>query len=475
MDRFSWFEKQIPVLILIRMMCVLLAVIGISCVDPSLDSGNTTTDQPASASFSILWRTDSADQASENNVLAREAISDDCAGMGVATVECMVYDGASMRLLTTGSWPCSEAQGALDDIPPGEDRQFVVLGLNDNGEIVYRGQAANSIDFDPGQFVDVGYIEAFPFAASLPDTGQATSFTDTYGEDSDYAPKHSHLYTKLDDSGNVLVDSAFEWAMVRDEVTGLIWEVKTDDRSIHDIDNIYTWQDAQDVFISGLNNDNFGGHSDWRLPTIKELFTIADKGLVDPAINIAYFPNIMLSREGFFWSATAYVDDLAYVWFLDFLDGDIGSRGDVSHFKNVFAVCGEQKNSTLVDNGDGTVTDTTTGLMWQQAEADAMTWEAALTYCENLRLAGYNDWRLPNVNELQSIIDYDAYDPAIDTTYFPGAMPNAYWSSTTYEGNADSDNYSWNVSFSSGDLITQTSDKSNSAYVRAVRYADPGT
>jgi Protein of unknown function (DUF1566) len=55
--------------------------------------------------------------------------------------------------------------------------------------------------------------------------------------------------------------------MVRDDVTGLVWEVKTYDDSIHDKDNLYTWQDAQDVFIAQLNSDNFGGHSGWRLPT----------------------------------------------------------------------------------------------------------------------------------------------------------------------------------------------------------------
>ena len=85
----------------------------------------------------------------------------------------------------------------------------------------------------------------------------------------------------------------------------------------------------------------------------------------------------------------------------------------------------------LVDNGDGTVTDASTGLMWQQAEAGAMNWEAALVYCENLELAGHDDWRLPNLNELLSIVDYELYDPAIDTTFFPGAMSSEYWSSTT--------------------------------------------
>lgn len=118
----------------------------------------------------------------------------------------------------------------------------------------------------------------------------------------------------------------------------------------------------------------------------------------------------------------------------------------------------------LVDNGNGTISDTATGLMWQKGEAGAMTWEAALTYCENLQLAGYSDWRLPNRNELQSIVDYARYSPAIDRTMFPGAMSSYYWSSTTLAYNtADA----WLVGFGNGHVGGRN--KSGSDYVRAVR------
>jgi len=56
--------------------------------------------------------------------------------------------------------------------------------------------------------------------------------------------------------------------MVWDNVTGLIWEVKTDDGSVHDKDNKYNWDDAQNVFIAELNSTSFGGYSDWRVPSI---------------------------------------------------------------------------------------------------------------------------------------------------------------------------------------------------------------
>ena len=145
-------------------------------------------------------------------------------------------------------------------------------------------------------------------------------------------------------------------------MAGLIWEVKTNDSSIYDINDRYTWQKAQDVFVAQLNSNNFGGHSDWRLPSIKELSTIADKAVANPAINTAYFPNIMLSPEGYsqghFGSSTPYVNDITYAWYVNFLNGDIGCRDGVSNLKHVRAARGGQKNGQLLDNGDGPVTDT---------------------------------------------------------------------------------------------------------------------
>ena len=118
----------------------------------------------------------------------------------------------------------------------------------------------------------------------------------------------------------------------------------------------------------------------------------------------------------------------------------------------------------FTDNGDGTVTDSNTGLMWQQAEAVSMNWEAAITYCEDLSLAEYSDWRLPNVKELRSIVDDRLYNPAIDTNYFPGALASSYWSSTTY---AYSSSNAWIVYFYNG--IVYYFSKTDGYFVRCVR------
>ena len=118
----------------------------------------------------------------------------------------------------------------------------------------------------------------------------------------------------------------------------------------------------------------------------------------------------------------------------------------------------------FIDNGNGTVTDAATGLVWQQTDGGGKTWEQAISYCEGLTLAGVSDWRLPNRNELQSLVDYSKSSPAIDTTYFPNTLASYYCSSTTFAESALS---SWGVHFGSGHF--STIGKTSSPLVRCVR------
>jgi hypothetical protein len=165
---------------------------------------------------------------------------------------------------------------------------------------------------------------AAPVPNPIPDTGQTQSYTDTFGEDSDYTI-NPPSYTKLDATGNELPDTVTSWSMVKDNVTGLIWEVKTDDGSIHDKDNVYDWYNAQDVFIAELNAANFGGFSDWRVPTIRELSSIVNSGTYNPAINTAYFPNTMSSSTSpiSYCSSTTSAHDTYYAWGVNFGPGSV--------------------------------------------------------------------------------------------------------------------------------------------------------
>jgi hypothetical protein len=330
----------------------------------------------------------------------------------------------------------------------------------------------------------------------IPDTGQTKCYNNSgeipcpqpgepsYGQDANYAI-NPPSYTKLDANGNDLPDDATEWVMVRDNVTGLFWENKTSDGSIHDGSKTFTWCDTNpatnsgdqgtcgtgtgdaatdtEAFIKALNTAGFGGYSDWRMPTRKELRSIVDWGRSNPSINTTYFPNTTASG---YWSSTTYVSYTYHAWYLHFLNGN-----DLYKYKYdlnyVRAVRSGQRQNYFMNNGDGTVTDASTGLMWQQATAPGTyTWEQALSYGENLTLAGYTDWRLPTITELDSIADLTRQNPAINTAYFPDTSAFLYWSSTT--SGRDTNN-AWTMYFSIGSGYDGFNYKSNNHYVRVVR------
>jgi len=280
---------------------------------------------------------------------------------------------------------------------------------------------------------------AVSFAAPVPDTGQTQSYTNTFGEDSDYTC-NPHSYTVISNG------------VVKDNVTGLEWQQAT-------APGTYTWQQAIDY----CNNLSLGGKDDWRLPTMKELSTLVDSSIPypGPTINTNYFPNTVAS---YYWSSTTVAYSTFYAWGVDFGYGYVYNYNKTGYYY-VRAVRGGQSSNNFVDNSDGTISDTSTGLMWQKATAPGTyTWEQALSYCENLTLGGHSDWRLPNRNELQSIVDYSRYNPAIDTTYFPGTVASVYWSSTTYAFNILD---AWIVYFDDGSVGYGS--KTATSYVRAMR------
>ena len=128
-----------------------------------------------------------------------------------------------------------------------------------------------------------------------------------------------------------------------------------------------------------------------------------------------------------------------------------------------FAIAGDRFSR---DDNKEVVIDSATNLMWQD-DSDAKTikknWQEAISYCENLTLGGYNDWYLPNINQLFSIVDTSKYNPAINSI-FQNVFSYNYWSSTT---NAFSTYSTWDVDFGNG--FGYWNDKSNGFYVRCVR------
>ncbi|MGH7297965.1 MAG: DUF1566 domain-containing protein, partial [Polyangiaceae bacterium] len=115
----------------------------------------------------------------------------------------------------------------------------------------------------------------------------------------------------------------------------------------------------------------------------------------------------------------------------------------------VDVAAGAPNAASYGDNGDGTVSDRVTGLMWQQtAEPSPTDFPTALSTCASLALGGHTDWRLPRYIELASLVDYSSSVPAIDTTAFPGAVPTDFWASTIVAGSTCN---AWEIYFTAGD------------------------
>ncbi|MFC1591221.1 DUF1566 domain-containing protein [Thermodesulfobacteriota bacterium] len=283
---------------------------------------------------------------------------------------------------------------------------------------------------------DTGVIKCYDNSAEIPCPNPGELF---YGQDAQYG---TNLQSFTDLSNGI----------VRDNVTGLEWQQATA--------GTYTWEEA----FAYCDTLNLGEHDGWRLPTIHELATLVDSSIAypGPTINTTFFPDTVAHV---YWSSTSQTTETAFNVY--FMNGGI-SHGNVLKTMN-YSVRAVRSGQTIindfVDNGDGTVTDQATGLMWQQgASPDLFTWEQAISYCDGLELAGYADWRLPDRNELLTIVDFDMENPSINTTFFPDTVAHAYWSSTTF---ALYSHYVWLVYFISGGVTDDNKDHIH--YVRAVR------
>lgn len=113
---------------------------------------------------------------------------------------------------------------------------------------------------------------------------------------------------------------------------------------------------------------------------------------------------------------------------------------DTGQTQSFTATFGEDADYTVhapffENNGNGTITDTVTNLMWQQTDGGEMTFEAAAAYCDNLTLGGYDDWRLPSAQEAFSILNHGNNNPAINTAFFAPTGAEYWWTREIQVGN----------------------------------------
>jgi len=317
----------------------------------------------------------------------------------------------------------------------------------------------------PYPIVDTGQTKCYNATVEMPCPAAGAAFG---GQDAQH-DGHQPSFTL---SGDGLT--------VKDNVTGLTWQHTTDrngDGTINAADKL-TYEEAL-AWPATLNAAKYGGFDDWRLPTIKEAYSLilfrgTDPNGTDPN---GQDPFIDTSVFDFGYGDTAagerlidaqYASTTLYVsgdWTggdqmfgVNFADGRIKGYGLTMPgglVKTFFVQCvrGNMRYgiNDFVDNDDGTITDAATGLMWSKTDSgEGLNWEEALAWVQTKNTEsylGHDDWRLPNVKELQSILDYTrapdttssaAIDPVFDATEITNEDNQTdypwYWSSTTHAG-----------------------------------------
>ena len=198
--------------------------------------------------------------------------------------------------------------------------------------------------------------------------------------------------------------------------------------------------------VEQMNRDRMFGFSDWRMPKRHELFSLVSHARVNPALPAGHpFTHVF---PGYYWTATPCARFPRQAWYVHLGGGRVFKGMKAGSYmvwpvRRLNAVQSDADDGSGVNHGsrffrDGqTVRDRKNGLMWTQnadLAAGPVTWMNAFTFTEAMNLDrnwGYDDWRLPNIRELESITDMDRHSPAIAGADLFDNLQPFYWSSTT--------------------------------------------
>ena len=270
-------------------------------------------------------------------------------------------------------------------------------------------------------------------------------------------------FQKRFSDGSALSDASSEWSCVRDKVTGLTWELKQAVGDLRALNNVYSWTDAQ-TFVNDANNAGFCGVSDWRIPTREELLSIVDRD--GGQINSIYFNDI--SSSGY-WTSDVDVNNPLNAWLVTFATANeqaqIQAKAAMAHVRLVRGNwnIGSSKPDSIYDFGVSVVTDKQTGLMWQMTPSAGYDFITAQNEASASLVGGFDDWRLPDINELSSIVAVNQTSVAFNVTAFDLNNTDVLWSSTESGANAIA------VDFANG--LEESRSKTATASVLFVRKA----
>lgn len=187
-----------------------------------------------------------------------------------------------------------------------------------------------------------------------------------------------------------------------DAKTNLYWEVKSfEPNDARYFKRKMTWDEFNGEYIKSLNEKNYGGFNDWRTPSRAEMSTLINYDKINPAFNVEIFQSLIADN---YWCGKTYAlrEDSGWVTNLN-----IGATTtQIKTLKSYgVAVRGEKFAPHFIDNGDGTITDTVTNLMWQKAQPERKSYNDIQEMLKTFELGGYKDWRLPTMQEMSTIFD----------------------------------------------------------------------
>ena len=332
----------------------------------------------------------------------------------------------------------------------------------ENSESFMKGPSSENNEGMPvGQYALVGTNQQKAYdnksCIPLPLPGE-----DFYGQDVNFPGEYPQYVRHADGT-------------VFDAITGLMWTGSPD----WNYDGVIDYQDKMTLQEALAFSDSLtlGGYHDWRLPSIKELYSLIDFGgedisgytgtsvdglipFIDQKVFAFAYGDLSAGErliDAQMLSSTLYtsttMEGAETVFGVNFADGRIkgyrltSPKGEKRFY--VYFVRGNEYygQNDFEETEPGIITDHATGLMWMKEDSrEAMTWQEALSYAENYEYGGYTDWYLLNAKELQSIVDYtrspDATgSAAIDPVFSCSEILNeagqkdypAYWTSTTHQ------------------------------------------
>jgi hypothetical protein len=362
-----------------------------------------------------------------------------------------------------GDREAAVAKALQEGIITDEEAEIVLFMFNDTPQL----DVATANKMEDKLIASIGYSPAvggYPIVS--------TNVTTFYGVDSEieepkegepfYGQDAQYQLTPADytDNGD---------GTITDNVTGLMWEQESYKGNEG---KKWTWEQAMNG-LDDFNAEKLGGYNDWRIPSLKELYSIVqfsgkfDRGqVIHPYFDDNYFVSMDLINPGDRAIDTQTITSTIYasktlgntttMFGYNFRDAFTKGYPSSKTF-TLYHVRGNKHygQNLLVDNGDGTISDQATGLMWTTGDSGwfkagdigngTMNWEDALAWSEGLTYAGHTDWRLPSAKEMQSLLDFqrspDTTDSAaINPLFQATSIMNAagmkdwayYWTSTPF-------------------------------------------